>query len=88
MSSLWDRTSDLFGVNADWLRLRLPASVALCRIALGAYPFTCHGLEGASCSPARRKFNSDFVVVLKHYRRGSTRCPAGREKKEAAVRLG
>jgi hypothetical protein len=27
----WDRTSDLFGVNADWLCVRIPGSVVVCR---------------------------------------------------------
>jgi hypothetical protein len=27
----WDRTSDLFGVNADWSCVRVPGSIVLCR---------------------------------------------------------
>jgi hypothetical protein len=27
----WDRTSDLFGVNADWLSVCVPESVSACR---------------------------------------------------------
>ena len=27
----WDRTSDLFGVNADWPCVRVPGSVVMCR---------------------------------------------------------
>ena len=27
----WDRTSDLFGVNADWPCVRVPVSVVVCR---------------------------------------------------------